>query len=321
MGPVEDRAEVAELGGQALDQAPHEPLARQTGEHDRRRPPLRRDQVHGQAPEGGDPEVGHGSEAPDDEVADAGAHRGRADDHGDGRERVAALELEDPLAERVLELRETAADEQPLVCVIPAGHGRGERITRPGRVGRPAGPRGRGAGGLRSARGRFRSARGRSPRARGARRGVRRGRPARSRRSRSPGVTTQLTSAQARSAGRCRPPTRRAPCQLPAGTSACGSQSSPCEGPAGDSIVAGWSGSRPRTASSRSPSTRRSSAPSGAMVTNSSGRPPWYTQSSSLDRRWSRLTDSAVTRKRMAVEAGRSPRGVRSVCAARYVSR
>ena len=178
VGPVEDRAEVAELGGQALDQAPHEPLARKTGEHDRRRPPLRRDQVRGQAPEGGDPEVGHGSEAPDDEVADAGAHRGRADDHGDGRERVVAFELEDPLAERVLELRETAADEQPLVCVTPAGHGRGERITRPGRVGRPAGPRGRGAGGLRSARGR-------SPRARGARRGARRGRRARSRRSRS----------------------------------------------------------------------------------------------------------------------------------------
>ena len=79
VGPVEDRAEVAEPGGQALDQAPHETLARQTGEHDRRRPPLRRDQIHGQATEGRDPEVGHGSEAPDDEVADAGAHRGRAD--------------------------------------------------------------------------------------------------------------------------------------------------------------------------------------------------------------------------------------------------
>ena len=50
-----------------------------------------------------------------------------------GGERAAVLELADTLAERLFELGKTAADEQPLVCVGPAGHGRGERITRPGR--------------------------------------------------------------------------------------------------------------------------------------------------------------------------------------------
>ena len=60
-----------------------------------------------------------------------------------GAKRVVALELEDAVAERVLELRETAADEQPLVCVGPCGHGRGERITGSGRTPRRRVGRGR----------------------------------------------------------------------------------------------------------------------------------------------------------------------------------
>ena len=73
--------------------------------------------------------------------------------------------------------------------------------------------------------------------------------------------------------------------------------------------------------SAASPSRTRRSSPLGASVTSSSGTPPWNTHISSLLSRCSRLTASAVTRKRMAVHAARLPRGVSTTSSARYVSR
>ena len=119
------------------DQAADKPLASQAAEDHRRRPSLGGDEIRGQPAQSGDGQVGDGSEAADEKIADARAHGRGADDDGERSQGVVALELGDALAERVFELRETAADEQPLVCVGPAGHGRGERITRSGRVRAP----------------------------------------------------------------------------------------------------------------------------------------------------------------------------------------
>ena len=149
---VDDGPEVLELA-RSLGRRAAAPAARAPG---RRAPPAalparrRRDPTASRA-KVETVKVGDRSEAAHDQVADPRAHGRGADDDGERSQRVVALELGDALAERVFELRETAADEQPQVCVGPAGHGRGERITRSGRV-RPAAAAGRIAA-IRSARG------------------------------------------------------------------------------------------------------------------------------------------------------------------------
>ena len=128
MRPLADGAEVGEAPGAPLcDEAPHETLAGEAREHRRRRPVPARDQIGRQAAEGDDLDVGDGAQAPHQEVADAGAHGARPDDHGDGRQRLAALELEDALDERVLELREATDDEATHAATVPQGEDGAQR--------------------------------------------------------------------------------------------------------------------------------------------------------------------------------------------------
>ena len=129
MRPVLDRGEVGQLAGR--DEAPEQALAGQARERGLRRPADRGDQVGGEAAERDHGDVGDGAEPPHQQVADARAHVGRADDDRERRERAASPELLDALAERVFELREAAAHQQPSCLIVPRGHRVAERITRP----------------------------------------------------------------------------------------------------------------------------------------------------------------------------------------------
>ena len=114
-----DRAEVRKLLEPLFDQTSHEALASDPREHGGRRAVRTRHAVARHARERDDLHVGHRAELPDQQVRDPGADGAGADDDGDGRQRAAALELGDPLAERVFELRKAAADEQSPGVLLP----------------------------------------------------------------------------------------------------------------------------------------------------------------------------------------------------------
>ena len=133
MRTLADRAEVRQSVPLALppDQAPQESLAGHTREHSLRRTPRLRDQVTGQACQGHHRDVGHGPQPLHEQIADMRAHGRRPHDDGERRQRPAPAKLLYALAERVFELREAAAHEQPSMLVDPVGHAGRQRITRP----------------------------------------------------------------------------------------------------------------------------------------------------------------------------------------------
>ena len=78
-----------------IDDAPDCSLPRDRAEDDRRLALGASHEVAGQPCERDDLDVGDRPEAPDDKVADTGAHGRRAHDDGERRQGVVALELED----------------------------------------------------------------------------------------------------------------------------------------------------------------------------------------------------------------------------------
>jgi hypothetical protein len=68
-------------------------------------------------------------ELADQDVADARAYRHRPDDDRERAERPPDPQLADAPGERLLELREAAADDDPELLVGPFSHAGRERIT------------------------------------------------------------------------------------------------------------------------------------------------------------------------------------------------
>ena len=102
MRPVGDRSEVVE--SRALEEPPHQSLTGDCTEDHRRGPVGARDEVARQPCQRDDLEAGDGSDLSHEQVEDVRAGRRGPHDDRERRERPAALELGDALAERILEL-------------------------------------------------------------------------------------------------------------------------------------------------------------------------------------------------------------------------
>ncbi len=139
LGEVRSRRDGAVVhetpSGPLGDEAPQQALAGQAPEDDGRRAPCPRHQIAPQSLERHHGDVGDGPQPACQEVAGARTHRCRPDDDREGLERAAALELEDALCERVLELGEAAdEDGRPCAACCRLGtHGRRQPTTGRGR--------------------------------------------------------------------------------------------------------------------------------------------------------------------------------------------